>query len=249
MPEPVAPASRPASAPPAAAAAPAPNSAPARPLISISISSRDIRGAATGAGRWAFRHPRSTAGAFAALLIGWWFLLYLPASPSWAMWNFYDAVKARNGDAAASFIDFQSVTKNMMDKGFKSAAAKPAPEQNPGERIMKEAVARGIGSLLTAPLAESIKADFERRVSQGDPRVQVTRWELLGAMIRLDRHGDKAETSGTDDKGRKYKITFSSEPGGRWRVVEVDGDAIQKEIEQGLRKSQQMRASPGGANL
>lgn len=234
----------PAPAPPAPAASPA-----SQPVISISITSRDISGAAMRGICWAARHPRASAGGVAALILGWWILLYIPASPSWAMWDFYDAVKDHNGQAAAAYIDFQSVTRNMMDKGFKTAAAKPpAPGQNPGERIMKEAVARGIGSLLTGPLAETIKADFERKVAQGDPRIQITRLQLLGAIYSLDRNGDSAETSGTDDKGQKYTVIFSSKPDGHWRVVEVDGDAIQKGIEEGIRKGQQMPPGPGAGS-
>lgn len=199
--------------------------------------------------RWAIAHPRSTAGGIAALVLGWWLLLYLPASPSWAMWDFYDAIEARNGEAAASFVDFQSVTKNMIDKGFKTAAAKPAPGQNPGERIMNEALARGIGSLLNAPLADTLKEEFERKVAQGVPAEQLSRWKLLVAIMKVDRHGDSAETSGIDDKGQKYKVTFSSKPDGHWRVVEVEGDAIRKSIEEGLGKSQQLGKSPHDADL
>lgn len=230
---------------------PAPNAASAPPpAISISITSRDIGAAAARSARWALRHPRTSAGGIVALVLGWWLLLYLPASPSWALWDFYDAVEARNADAAASFIDFQSVTKNMMDKGFKTAGAKRAPGgMDPGQRMMKEALARGIGNLLTGPIAETMKAEFERKVSQGDPQTRITRWELLAAIIKLDRHGDSAETSGTDDKGQKYQITFSSKPDGHWKVVEVDGDAIQKGIEEGLRKSQRQMDGPPGADL
>ena len=65
----IAPAREARAAAPRESATPAPSSEPAQPLIAISISSRDIRGAAVGAGRWAVRHPRSTAGGVAALVV------------------------------------------------------------------------------------------------------------------------------------------------------------------------------------
>src|SRR6266568_2012480 len=61
---------------------------------------------------------------FTALLIvialAVWALVYLPRSPSWAVFRAKQAIDARDGPAAAEYVDFESVVKHaayeMIDK-------------------------------------------------------------------------------------------------------------------------------------
>src|SRR5437899_334597 len=59
--------------------------------------------------------PRFIVRHFTAILVtlvlAWWSIFYLPGSPTWTVLWLRNAVQNRDGDAAARYIDFQSVVQ------------------------------------------------------------------------------------------------------------------------------------------
>ena len=58
--------------------------------------------------RFAIRH---WTGILITIVLLWWALIYLPASPSFAVFQMKRAIDARDGEAAARYVDWESVTK------------------------------------------------------------------------------------------------------------------------------------------
>jgi len=173
------------------------------------------------------------------IVLMWWRFIYLPASPSWAVWSLASAVNHHHGEEAASYIDFESITRDLFNQGFKNQIAKDTGEdKNDPGTVLGEAIAKGLSGLMAGPLAETVKVRFEQEVSDPNKGNHFGTLELIGAIWHLQRNGDSAVTSGTDDKGQKFEVTFARGPSG-WRITKVSGDAIRKKLEEAARKSQE----------
>ncbi len=164
---------------------------------------------------------------FTALLvviaIAVWALLYLPRSPAWAVFRAKQAIDARDGPAAAEYIDFESVVKHaaydMIDKKGSS---------NPFGSIVGHAAV----DFLIKPMAQVAQAWAIREVNSGAKEVQMPPVAVAGSVVLLHRSGDTAYTNFTDNKGQVWEIHLARQSDGYWRVVEV------KNIEQLLEKLQ-----------
>jgi len=183
------------------------------------------------------------------LVLAWWFLAYLPATPSWALWSFYDAARGHQGELAASYVDFESITRNLLDEAFKSEVAKNSTAgKNDPATMMGEALGKGIGSLMAGPISQTLKVRFERDISDSSKDPQLHASELIGAIWRMHREGDSAVTSGIDDKGQKVELTMTRVDG-RWRITRLDGDAIRKQVEDAVRNRGPAEPPGSGADL
>ena len=144
-----------------------------------------------------------------------------------------------HGEKAASYVDFESITRDLFAQGFKDQVAKNAGEgKNDPSTVLGEAIAKGLGGLVAGPLAETVKVRFEQEVSDPNKGDHVGIFELIGALWHLRRAGDTAVTSGTDDKGQQVEVTLVRGPT-RWRVTKVSGDAVRKKLEEAARKSRE----------
>src|SRR5208282_6498664 len=55
---------------------------------------------------------RHAIGVLVFLVIAGWALFYVPTTPSYAIYQLKQAIDARDGATAATFVDFPSVVKN-----------------------------------------------------------------------------------------------------------------------------------------
>ena len=163
---------------------------------------------------------------FAAIMI--WGLFYLPTTPSYAIFELKQAVDARDGDAAARYVDFESVVRNAGYEVVESRAAN-------GD-VISALIGKGAVDALSRPLSSALEMWARRKVEDGARQVQMPAAAVAGAILLLHHSGDTASTSFRDDQGREWKATMSRRNGG-WQIVEV------KNIEQLLDKLNSSRPS------
>jgi hypothetical protein len=151
----------------------------------------------------------------AAVLI--WAVFFLPYTPSFALIELTRAIGDRNADAAAQFVDFDSVVKH--------AGYQMADQQRSAGDPLSQLLTRGTVEIFYKPVAQLVEAVAREKVASGDKDVQVPLLASLGATLLLHRHGNTAITSFRDHKNRKWEIHLARNSQGRWRIVEVDGFA------------------------
>ncbi len=145
------------------------------------------------------------------LVVGWWGIFYLPQSPTWAILWLRNAVQNRDGEAAARYIDFQSVVQH---------AAKEMVQQNASGDPLGAFVGQAAVQLLAQPMAGLAESWAKQKVNEGDPNLQIPLAGVAGAVFLLHRNGDTAWTRFTDRKGQTWEIHMAREMG-RWQITEV----------------------------
>ncbi|MDO8433890.1 MAG: DUF2939 domain-containing protein [Candidatus Binatus sp.] len=164
---------------------------------------------------------------FTALLVitalAAWALFYVPRSPSWAVLRAKQAIDARDGPAAAEYVDFESVVKH---------AAYEMIEKKGSSNPFGSIVGRAAVDFLIKPMAQVAQAWAIREVNTGAKEVQMPAVAVAGSIVLLHRSGDTAYTNFTDHKGQVWEIHLARQSDGYWRVIEV------KDINQLLEKLQ-----------
>jgi hypothetical protein len=171
---------------------------------------------------------RHAIGVLVALVVGGWALFYVPTTPSYAIYQLKQAIDARDGATAATFVDFPSVVKNagyeMLQQNSKDA--------------MTAMIGKSAIDMLSAPVATGVQQYATQQVNSGARRVQMPAAAVAGAIVLLHRSGDAAWTNFRDNKGQQWDIRMARE-NGRWRVVEI------KDIQQVLQHFEQERGMSG----
>jgi len=157
-----------------------------------------------------FRHWTGTV--VIAAITGW-AIFYLPASPSFAVFQLKRAVDARDGEAAARFIDFDSVVKH--------AGNEIVSERSAHGDILGQLLGQSALAMLSQPIANAARAWVEQQVHSGAQDVQLPAVALAGAVVMLHRDGDTAFTSFRDGKGQLWEVHMARDDQGNWQVVEV----------------------------
>ncbi len=92
--------------------------------------------------RFVLRH---WTGILVLVVLGWWALVYVPASPSFAVFQLKRAIDARDGDAAARYVNFESVVKHAGYEMVQQKANDP----------LSQMVGQGAVDLFSKPLAQA----------------------------------------------------------------------------------------------
>src|ERR1700722_12473859 len=122
--------------------------------------------------RFAIRH---WTGILITIVLLWWTLIYLPASPSFAVFQMKRAIDARDGDAAARYVNFESVVKHA---GYEMVQQK---SNDPLSRM----VGQGPVNLFSKPLAQATQAYTVKDVNDGDKNVQMPPAAVIGAVVLM----------------------------------------------------------------
>jgi len=161
--------------------------------------------------RFAIRHWTAI---LVIVVIAAWGLLYLPGTPSWAVYQLKRAIDARDGAMAATYVNFPSVVKNA---GYEMVQKKAGPDNTLGQIVGKGAV-----DMFSQPVAAMVSSWAERQVDDGVHNVQMPGWAVVAAIATLHRNGDTAYTRFTDVRGRVWDIRLARDGDtGRWQIVEV----------------------------
>jgi Protein of unknown function (DUF2939) len=173
---------------------------------------------------------RHTIGVLVALAIGGWALFYVPTTPSYAIYQLKQAIDARDGATAATFVDFPSVVKN--------AGYDMLQQNSKANDVITALVGKGAVDLLSAPLAAAVQQWATQQVNSGAKQVQMPAAAVAGAIVLLHHSGDAAWTNFRDHKGVQWDIRMARE-NGQWRIIEV------KNVEQLLQHFQQQHGMGG----
>lgn len=179
---------------------------------------------------------RHVIGILVVAAIAGWALFYIPGTPSYAIFQLKQAVDARNGPAAATFIDFPSVVRNAGYEMVKRDAG--------GGDIITALVGKGAVDFLTKPMAAALQTWAERQVNDGAKAVQIPAGAVVGAIFLLHRSGDTAWTNFRDRKGRQWDIRMARNDG-RWQIVEVKN--VAQLLERLKRNEESRMAHPLGS--
>jgi len=155
------------------------------------------------------------------LVLGGWALFYLPDTPSYAIFQLKQCVDARNGDAAANFVDFQKVVQaagTEMIQGDNSGSDNP--NNGPGSNLLGQLLGKGMIDLFSGPMAALLQQWAVQQVNDGVQQVQMPPAAVAGAIALLHRDGDAAYTRWTDHKGQVWEVRLAREDG-HWKIVEV----------------------------
>ncbi|MBV8056972.1 MAG: DUF2939 domain-containing protein [Deltaproteobacteria bacterium] len=170
--------------------------------------------------RFALRHWTSI---LIIVLIAGWAIFYLPVTPSYAIFELKQAVDARNGSAAASYVDFKKVVEN--------AGNEVVQNQNRGSsgvdasNIIAQLIGKSAINLLSGPMAALLQQWVVQQVNDGAPQVQMPAAAVAGAALLIHRNDGAAYTRWTDHKGQIWEVRMEREADG-WKVVQVK-DVVQ----------------------
>ena len=162
-------------------------------------------------GRFFLRHWTGAAVMTALLL---WAVFYLPNSPSFAVFQLKRAIDSRNADAAAHYVDFETVVRHA---GYEMIAGDRGSSGDP----LSQMLGKGAVKLLVKPTAGIVEGWARHEVETGAQEVQMPPVAVLGSMVMLHRSGDTAYTRFRDRKGRVWEINMARNSDGQWQVVEV----------------------------
>ena len=169
--------------------------------------------------RFAIRH---WTGILITMLLLWWALIYLPASPSFAVFQMKRAIDARDGEAAARYVNFESVVKHAGYEMVQQKANDP----------LSQMVGQGAVDLFAKPLAQAARAYAVKDVNDGAEDVQMPPAAVVGAMVMMHRDDSTAYTRFVDKKKQEWEVRMARDDSGVWQVTEV------KDIQQLLDKLQ-----------
>ncbi len=180
-------------------------------------------------GRFALRHWTAI---LIILVIFGWAVFYLPNTPSFAILELKHAIDARDGNAAALYVDFPSVVKHA---GYEMVHSNE-PSGGLGELVGKGAV-----DLFSKPMAAVLESWTKQKVENGAREVQIPTEAVAGALVILKRDGDTAYTRFRDRDGRVWEVRMErNSANGRWQIVEV------KNVQQLLEKLKSEEANRSG---
>jgi hypothetical protein len=165
--------------------------------------------------RFALRHWTAI---LIIVIVAGWAIFYLPATPSYAIFELKRAVDARNGIGAASYVDFKKVVQN--------AGYEVVQNQNSGSggtdapNIIAQLVGKGAVDLFSGPMAVLVQQWAVQQVSDGARQIQMPAAAVAGATLLLHRNDNWAYTQWTDHNGQVWEVRMEREPDG-WKIVQV----------------------------
>jgi hypothetical protein len=165
--------------------------------------------------RFALRHWTAI---LIVVLIAGWAIFYLPQTPSYSIFELKQAIDARNGTTAASYVDFKKVVQNAgyeVVQGQNNAASGTDPSN-----IIAQLVGKGAVDLFSGPMAALLQQWAVQQVNDGAKQVQMPAAAVAGAVLLLHRDNGAAYTQWTDHKGRVWEVRMEREADG-WKIVQV----------------------------
>jgi hypothetical protein len=159
-------------------------------------------------GRFAIRHWTAI---LITIVLAWWALIYVPASPSYSVLQLKRAIDARDGQSAARYVNFESVARNAGYELVQEKASDP----------LSQMVGKGAVDLFVKPMAQAAEAYAVKDVNDGADEVQMPPAAAAGAIVMMRRDDGVASTRFVDKKNREWEIQFTRDAYGVWQVSEV----------------------------
>lgn len=185
-------------------------------------------------GRFALRHWTAI---LVVLVTAGWAIFYLPSTPSYAVYQLKQAIDARNGNAAASYVDFQQVVRNAGYEMVQQQSNGPPDTSN----MLSQLFGKSAVDLFSGPMAALTQQWAIQKVNDGAKEVQMPPVAVVGAIVLLHHDGDVAYTRWTDNKDQVWEVRMARENGG-WKIVQVKN--VKQLLEKLQRQQQQQMANP-----
>jgi hypothetical protein len=184
--------------------------------------------------RFALRHWTAI---LIIMLIAGWAIFYLPGTPSYAIFELKQAIDARDGSAAASYVDFKKVVQN---------AGHEVQDQNSGSgtdasNIIAQLIGKGVVDMISGPVAALLQQWAVQQVNDGAEQVQMPAAAVAGAALLLHRNDGAAYTQWTDHKGQVWEVRMEREVDG-WKIVQVKN--VAQLLEKLKRQQEKQFSSP-----
>jgi general secretion pathway protein G len=198
----------------------APANTPTAPVASQESTAPPIRPATPSVVtlRIAKPHILIAAAVVMVAIVGWW-LSYIPRTPSYAIYEFYETAAAHDGAAAVSYFDFDSITSKVIDD-IEAESLKG----DSGEEAFGSIVGGAMLGMMSKPLAGALRSRLEQRIENLTPdEVRKTREVAFEAAWNIHRTGRTAHTSLTDPQGKRLDLTLMYSADDGWRVTEIGG--------------------------
>jgi hypothetical protein len=154
------------------------------------------------------------------LVLGGWAIFYLPDTPSYAILRLKQTIDARNGDAAATYVDFQKVVQAAGNEMVQGDTSGTDSGNEGGGNLLGQLLGKGMVELFSGPMAAMLQQWAVQRVNDGAQEVQMPAAGVAGAIVLLHRDGDAAYTRWTDHKGQTWEVRMAREDG-QWKIVQV----------------------------
>jgi len=168
-------------------------------------------------------------------VLSWWALIYVPASPSYAVYQMKRAIDARDGEGAALYVNWESVVKAAGYEMVQQRANDP----------LSQMVGKGAVDLFSKPLAQATRSYAVQKVNNGDHDVQMPPAAVAGAVILMHRDDGAAYTRFTDNKNRQWEVRMARDQYGVWQVTEVKNiQQLLQEMQNRMQKGYQAEPEP-----
>jgi Protein of unknown function (DUF2939) len=165
--------------------------------------------------RFALRHWTTI---LIVLLMAGWAIFYLPNTPAYAIFQLKQAIDARDGRAAAAYIDFKKVVEN--------AGYEVVRNHNNGSvttdasAIIAQLVGEGAVDMVSGPMASLLRQWSVQQVNDGAQQLQMPAAAVAGAAVLLHRHDGTAYTQWTERNGQVWELRMEQEADG-WKIVQI----------------------------
>jgi Protein of unknown function (DUF2939) len=186
--------------------------------------------------RFALRHWTTI---LIVVLIAGWAIFYLPTTPSYAIFELKQAIDARNGNAAASYIDFKKVVENAGHEVI--ANQDSGSGGSDASNIIAQLVGKGVVDMISGPMAALLQQWAVQQVNDGAEQVQMPAAAVAGAALLLHRNDGAAYTQWTDHKGQVWEVRMEREGDG-WKIVQVKN--VAQLLEKLKRQQEKQFSSP-----
>jgi hypothetical protein len=191
--------------------------------------------------RFALRHWTAI---LIVIVAAGWAVFYLPDTPAYSIFQLKRAIDARDGENAATYVDFQKVVLNagyeMVQERNSSGSGGSGDGggTNDPSNLLGNLIGKGAVDLLSGPMAALLKQWAIQQVNDGAKEVQMPPAAVIGAIALLHRSNDTAYTRWQDRKGQVWEVQMARAPGG-WKIVEVKNvkqliDKLERHEEKGL---------------
>jgi DUF2939 family protein len=165
--------------------------------------------------RFALRHWTAI---LLIVLIAGWAIFYLPVTPSFAIFQLKQAVDARNGAGATSYVDFKKVVQNAGYEVVQNQNGSSAG--NDASNMIAQFVGKSAVDLFSGPMAALLQQWAVQQVNDGAKQLQMPAAGVAGAILLLHRNDGTAYTRWTDHKGQVWEVRMEREADG-WKIVQV----------------------------
>jgi Protein of unknown function (DUF2939) len=155
---------------------------------------------------------------------GWW---YASGTPSYALYELYRAANNHDGERAAGFVDFDGVTRKLIDEFAAEQASGGSPGSSGADKLSAMVAAGLMKGVVAGPMTAMLRSRFVDTIDHPPQDQPVVRFAILSeAVWNLHRDGTAASTHVRTKDGQSLDIAMARGGDGQWRISALGGPAL-----------------------